>query len=293
MCGSNPTTCLLGPTHQNGVCLLSHRPKFLSHATGPANVFDIPSATSTGPTSSIWSNWSLSAGLVWQPNAIRPTRPPGLTPPIVASQFQQPVGMVFLNYGMSPSYLPQATMLPHAFQTRTLQEPNWNIDTGASSHLAENTVRQFARDNNVSVDFDAYGFSVKDYQTRQILLRCDSTDDLYPVTQQPSTTTTFTFILLSPTTWHRRLGYPSEDVFRRLESSRFISCNKTKLSALCHACKLGKHTRLPFYSSESSVAPVFDIIHSDLWPSQVKVVLNIMLFFGSFLALCLGVSFAS
>ncbi|GJU40403.1 ribonuclease H-like domain-containing protein [Tanacetum coccineum] len=34
----------------------------------------------------------------------------------------------------------QATMLPHAFQTMTLQEPAWNMDTGASSHLAENTV---------------------------------------------------------------------------------------------------------------------------------------------------------
>ncbi|GJX25511.1 hypothetical protein Tco_0231807 [Tanacetum coccineum] len=170
--------------------------------------------------------------------------PPGSTPPIVASQFQQPVGMVFLNYGISPSYLPQATILPQAFQTMTLQEPNWNIDTGASSNLAENTVRQFTRDNNVSVDFDAYGFSVKDYQTRQLLLCCDSTDDLYPVTQQPSTTTTFAFLSLEPHHVSRRPGYPSEEC---------------------------KHTRLPFYSSESSVASVFDIIHSDLWPSQVKV----------------------
>ncbi|GJV84101.1 ribonuclease H-like domain-containing protein [Tanacetum coccineum] len=72
---------------------------------------------------------------------------------------------------MSPAYLPQATMLPQAFQTMTLQEPNWNIDTGASSHLAENT---------------------------------------------------------------------------------------------------GKHTKLPFYSSESNVASVFDIIHSDLWTSPIS-----------------------
>ncbi|GJY62274.1 ribonuclease H-like domain-containing protein [Tanacetum coccineum] len=211
-------------------------------------------------------------------------------------------------------------MLPHAFQTMTLQEPAWNMDTGASSHLAENTgmltsfsnpsmyksvfvgngqpipvthtghsllhtlhkplhlhhvlvtpniiknliyVRQFTRDNNVSVDFDAYGFSVKDYQTRRLLLRCDSTGDLYPVTQQPSTTSTFALLTLSPTTWHRRLGHPSDDVLRRLESSHFISCNKSKLSALCHACQLGKHTKLPFYSSVSHVASVFDIVHSD------------------------------
>ncbi|GKD86203.1 hypothetical protein Tco_1357357, partial [Tanacetum coccineum] len=55
-------------------------------------------------------------------------------------------------------------------------------------------VRKFTRDNDVSVEFDAYGFSVKDYQTRRLLLRCDSTGDLYPVTQQPSSTTTFALL---------------------------------------------------------------------------------------------------
>ncbi|GJU71557.1 hypothetical protein Tco_1262962 [Tanacetum coccineum] len=53
------------------------------------------------------------------------------------------------------------------------------MDTGASSHLADNIVHQFTRDNDVSVGFDAYGFSIKDYQTGQLLLRCDSTGDLY------------------------------------------------------------------------------------------------------------------
>ncbi|GJZ25888.1 hypothetical protein Tco_0570141 [Tanacetum coccineum] len=97
----------------------------------------------------------------------------------------------------------------------TSKNPLRELDTGASSRPCENyspfvtllhkplhlhhvlvtpniiknliSVRQFTRDNNVSVDFDAYGFSVKDYQTRRLLLRCDSTGDLYPVTQQPST----------------------------------------------------------------------------------------------------------
>ncbi|GJZ11448.1 hypothetical protein Tco_0546207 [Tanacetum coccineum] len=50
----------------------------------------------------------------------------------------------------------QATLLPQAFTARTLHDPYtgaWNMDTGASSHL-----------NNF------------------VLLRCDSTGDLYPVT---------------------------------------------------------------------------------------------------------------
>ncbi|GJU68433.1 ribonuclease H-like domain-containing protein [Tanacetum coccineum] len=205
----------------------------------------------------------------------------------------------------------------------TLQDPAWNMDAGASSHLANNTgvltsfsdqsiyksvfvgsgqpipvtntshsllhtphkplhlyhilvtpniiknliyVRKFTRDNDMSVEFHAYGFSMKDYLTRQLLLRCDSTGDLYPFNQQPSSTSSFA---LSPTTWHRRLGHSGEDMLRRLESSHFISCNKLKLSSFCHACQLGKHTKLLFYSSESNVASVFEIIHLDLWTSSI------------------------
>ncbi|GJR41471.1 ribonuclease H-like domain-containing protein [Tanacetum coccineum] len=75
--------------------------------------------------------------------------------------------------------------------------------------------------------------------------------------------------MLSSTTWHRRVGYPGEDVLRRLESSNLILRNKSKLSALCHTCQLGKHVKLPFYKSESSVKCVFEIIHSDLWTSPI------------------------
>ncbi|GJR40079.1 ribonuclease H-like domain-containing protein [Tanacetum coccineum] len=43
-------------------------------------------------------------------------------------------------------------------------------------------VRKFTRNNNVSVDFDAYGFSVKDYQTRRFFLSAVVlSGDLYTV----------------------------------------------------------------------------------------------------------------
>ncbi|GJT53733.1 ribonuclease H-like domain-containing protein [Tanacetum coccineum] len=45
------------------------------------------------------------------------------------------------------------------------------------------SVHQFVRDNSCTVEFDAFGFSVKDFLTRRVLFRCDSTGDLYPVTQ--------------------------------------------------------------------------------------------------------------
>ncbi|GJT07163.1 ribonuclease H-like domain-containing protein [Tanacetum coccineum] len=128
-------------------------------------------------------------------------------------------------------------------------------------------VRQFTRDNNCTIEFDAFGFSVKDYLTRHILLRCDSSGDLYPVTK-PSTSP-IAFLSTSASTWHQRLGHPGDQVLRSLVSSRFISCNKEKTSHICHACQLGKHVKLPFHSSDSIVEHRFDIIHSDLWTSLI------------------------
>ncbi|GJY54450.1 ribonuclease H-like domain-containing protein [Tanacetum coccineum] len=71
---------------------------------------------------------------------------------------------------MSPALVSHARALPYAFHTMTLQNPNWNMNMGASSHLANNT---------------------------------------------------------------------------------------------------GKHAKLPFYNSESSVNSVFEIIHSDIWTSPI------------------------
>nr|GEW11601.1 ribonuclease H-like domain-containing protein [Tanacetum cinerariifolium] len=218
-------------------------------------------------------------------------------------------------------------MPSQACQTITPQDPSWNIDTGASSHLVDNTcilisfsnssiypsvfvdngnfisvthtrhnflqtpyktlhlnhilftphiiknlifVRKFTRDNDVSIEFDAYGFSVKDYQIQKMLFRCDSVGDLYPITQQPQLQTLVVLLSFSSTTWHRRLGHPGDDVLRCLESSNLILCNKSKLPTLCHACQLGKHVKLPFHSSQSSVKSVYEIIHLDIWTSSIS-----------------------
>ncbi|GJS66519.1 hypothetical protein Tco_0681083 [Tanacetum coccineum] len=75
-------------------------------------------------------------------------------------------------------------------------------------------VRQFTRDNNCTIEFDAFGFSVKDFLTRHILLRCDSSGDLYPVTKPSSPKAAF--VSTSSTTWHQRLGYPRDEVLRFL-----------------------------------------------------------------------------
>ncbi|GKE42607.1 ribonuclease H-like domain-containing protein [Tanacetum coccineum] len=110
-------------------------------------------------------------------------------------------------------------------------------------HIVKNLiyVRQFVRDNNCTIEFDAFGFSVKDFLTRQVLLQCDSTGDLYPVT--PPSPIPYVF-LVSQHTWHQRLRHLGREVLHHLVSNNFISCNKEKPPMLCHACQLGKHVWL-------------------------------------------------
>ncbi|PWA99952.1 ribonuclease H-like domain-containing protein [Artemisia annua] len=136
-------------------------------------------------------------------------------------------------------------------------------------HIVKNliSVRQFVCDNNCTVEFDPFGFSVKDLMTRRVLLRCDSTGDLYPITAPCPIPQA---LLVSQHTWHQRLGHPGSEVLRRLVSNNFISCNKEKPPVLCHACQLGKHVRLPFVSSDTIVNACFDVIHSDVWTSPIS-----------------------
>ncbi|GJX60751.1 ribonuclease H-like domain-containing protein [Tanacetum coccineum] len=110
------------------------------------------------------------------------------------------------------------------------------------------SVRQFPRDNNCTIEFDAFIFFVKDFLSLHILLRCDSSCDLYPVTK--SSNLPVTFVSTSSSTWHQRLGHPEDEVLRSLTSHHFISCNKEMSSHFCHTCQ-GKHVKLPFHSSDS------------------------------------------
>ncbi|GJW46943.1 ribonuclease H-like domain-containing protein [Tanacetum coccineum] len=116
---------------------------------------------------------------------------------------------------------------------------------------------KFIRDTCSTVEFDAFGFSVKDFLTRRVLLRCDSTGDFYPVTKPSNIPHAF---LTSQYMWHQRLGHPGSEVLRCVLSSNSISCNKEKLPILCHACQLGKHVKLPFVRSNTLVHSCLDII---------------------------------
>ncbi|XP_012703569.1 uncharacterized protein LOC105914902 [Setaria italica] len=78
------------------------------------------------------------------------------------------------------------------------------------------------RDNNCSIEFDAYGFSVKDLQTKTVLLRCNSNGDLYTIPHDmPPRCHVAT---VSPELWHSRLGHPSPAVVNALTKLSAIQC---------------------------------------------------------------------
>jgi hypothetical protein len=51
--------------------------------------------------------------------------------------------------------------------------------------------------------------------------------------------------VVATSNWHHRLGHLGPDALSSLSQSSFISCTST-IHDFCHACQLGKHTRLPF-----------------------------------------------
>lgn len=67
------------------------------------------------------------------------------------------------------------------------------------------SVRQFKTDNSVSVEFDPFGFSVKDFKTCKLLQHSNSVGDLYPVLPMSQSFLATALAAVSTHTWHRRL----------------------------------------------------------------------------------------
>jgi hypothetical protein len=132
------------------------------------------------------------------------------------------------------------------------------------------SVRKFTRDNCCSVEFDPFGFSVKDLINQTLLLRSNSSGDLYLFDGLSKTSNKFAFTttVASADLWHRRLGHPSSASLAHLLSHFRIPCtNKTSTPSVCEECQKGKHVRLPFSHSTTPIYFPFQIVHCDLWMS--------------------------
>ncbi|KAK9066849.1 hypothetical protein SSX86_014172 [Deinandra increscens subsp. villosa] len=132
------------------------------------------------------------------------------------------------------------------------------------------SVRRLTTDNNISIEFDRFGFLVKDYRTQRPILRSNSSGPLYPFPSQLQLATPpSTFAAVSHDLWHSRLGHPGSSIIRILNSRNNICVNNISDSSFCQSCVMGKQIKLPFYDSISHTSSPFDIVHSDLWTSPI------------------------
>ncbi|XP_073354067.1 uncharacterized protein [Aegilops tauschii subsp. strangulata] len=108
-----------------------------------------------------------------------------------------------------------------------------------------------------------------DIRTRLVILRCDSTGDLYPVCCNPAVPRASYFAgVASAELWHSRLGHPGKEVLRRALGQFEFTCAPSTPHS-CSACRLGKNTRLPFAVSTSTSYFPFQLLHLDVWTSPV------------------------
>src|SRR6185369_7341482 len=89
----------------------------------------------------------------------------------------------------------------------------------------------------IAVEFDPSGCSVKDLQSRNVIVRCNSSGPLYPLRLPAARSLVATS---GSSLWHRRLGHPGHEAFSKLASSSGLpTCSHDSSSSLCHACQLG------------------------------------------------------
>jgi hypothetical protein len=95
------------------------------------------------------------------------------------------------------------------------------------------SVRCFTTDNWCSMEFDLFGFSVKDLTTKNMIVRSNNIGPLYTMHLSGSPTPSSNAVaalavvphvltIVAPTMWHRRLGHPGPDALSSLSRSSFI-----------------------------------------------------------------------
>ncbi|XP_071712692.1 uncharacterized protein [Rutidosis leptorrhynchoides] len=117
-------------------------------------------------------------------------------------------------------------------------------------HLIKNliSVRRLTTENNISLDFDPFGFTVKDFPQGTPIMRCESSGDLYPIHISKLLQHLPSAFIASSDLWHKRLGHPGASILLSLKNKNYISCNSNIRNKICQSCVFGKQTNLPFLS---------------------------------------------
>jgi hypothetical protein len=201
------------------------------------------------------SNWFLDTGasthIASSPGNLHSVRP-----------LQLPTSIIVGNGAQLPLSHSAAATIPTSYSPICLN--NVLVSPSIVKNLV--SVRKLTRDNNISVEFDPHGFSIKDLHMGTVMLRCESSGELYPL--HPPKHLTFSASTATVDLWHARLGHPGHNTLSQVLHSFDFRCNKSAVH-VCSSCQLGKHVPQSFSSSQTVTHFPFQLVHSDVWTSPV------------------------
>jgi len=148
---------------------------------------------------------------------------------------------------------------------------NVYVSPGLSNNLI--SIGQLVEEN-CDVHFSRDGCLVQDQVSGKILAKGPKVGRLFPLQFSIPRSLSLACMTVNNQSeaWHKRLGHPNSVILFRMFNSGLIG-NKTHvskhLSFDCSVCKLGKSKTLSFPAHGSRAVKCFDIVHSDVWGSDV------------------------
>ncbi|WVZ54648.1 hypothetical protein U9M48_005413 [Paspalum notatum var. saurae] len=158
---------------------------------------------------------------------------------------------------------------------RTLHLRNILHVPNSSKSLA--SVHRLAVDNNAFLEFHPNHFSIKDRDTKKILLRGRCEGGLYPLSSQKSrcgsARQVFSVNKPSFARWHSRLGHPAFPIVRQVLKNNSLSFVSDKShESVCDPCQQAKSHQLPYSNSVSASAAPLEPVYLDVWgPAPMSV----------------------
>ncbi len=140
-----------------------------------------------------------------------------------------------------------------------------NILLAPDIHKNLLSVYALTSNNNVSVEFFANFFIIKNTRTNQIFYRGQNKDGLYslPLKLVPPVSPQVKYVEFK--TWHQRLVHVIDRTVSHVLSFNKLSFINKNDHIPCHACSLSKMHKLPFAKSSTVVTQPLELICLDVW----------------------------
>jgi histone deacetylase 1/2 len=127
------------------------------------------------------------------------------------------------------------------------------------------STHKLASDNHAFIEHWPDFFSIKDQDTKKILLQGRSVGGLYPMPASSWSSNKQALGVQSSSHWHRRLGHPSSAVVQKILRENNIPFRESNKESVCDACQKAKSHQLPYPKSSSESSFPLELVFSDVW----------------------------